>query len=192
MAQRRMFSLKIVDSDAFLDMPQTAQNLYFQLGMRADDDGFVNPRKIMRVVGASEDDLRILKAKRFVFEFGNGVVVIKHWLTNNYIRKDWYEPTKYLNERGTLFFNENGDYTDRNTGELQNVNKMLTQDRIGKDRLDNTKSKNFSKNTDAEKILRKQREAKEDEEARRMNEEDNISLQKINKDIKKLTREKTV
>ena len=84
MAERRMFTKKIIDSDAFLDMPLSTQALYFHLNMRADDDGFVNnPKKICRMTGASEDDLRVLISKRFVLTFENGVIVIKHWRMHN-------------------------------------------------------------------------------------------------------------
>lgn len=80
MAERRMFALKIIDSDAFLDMPASTQSLYFHLSMRADDDGFIsNVKKIMRMIGASEDDLKILLSKRFLLLFDSGIVVIKHW-----------------------------------------------------------------------------------------------------------------
>lgn len=86
MAQKRMFTMKIVDSDAFLDMPMSAQCLYFHLNMRADDDGFIgNPKRIMRTVGARDDDMRILISKRFVLTFDNGVIVIKHWRMHNCI-----------------------------------------------------------------------------------------------------------
>lgn len=108
-----MFSPQIVDSDAFLDMSPTAQNLYFHLGMRADDDGFVsNPKKILRMVGGNDDDFKILIAKRFVLAFENGVIVIKHWRINNLVRKDWYKPTQYVEQKSTLFLKENGSYTD--------------------------------------------------------------------------------
>lgn len=113
MSQRRMFSPLIIDSDAFLEMPASAQNLYFHLGMRADDDGFVgNPKKILRMVGGGEDDFKILQAKRFILTFESGVIVIKHWRINNLIRKDWYKETVYLEEKGRLFLKENGAYTD--------------------------------------------------------------------------------
>ena len=96
MAERRMFTQKIVDSDAFLDMPLTTQALYFHLNMRADDDGFVNnPKKIQRMICASDDDLKLLIAKRFLLAFENGVVVIKHWRMHNLLRKDRYNPTQY-------------------------------------------------------------------------------------------------
>ena len=86
MAERRMFSKSIIDSDLFLDMPATTQMLYFHLAMRADDDGFINdPKRIMRMIGASDDDMRILIAKQFVILFDSGIVVIKHWRIHNYI-----------------------------------------------------------------------------------------------------------
>lgn len=131
MAQRRMFSLKIVASDAFLDMPTSSRELYFQLGMYADDDGFINPKKIVRMVGASEDDLKLLEAKRFILPFENGVVVIKHWLINNLIRKDFYQETSYVEEKKSLIIKENKSYTESQ----QIVNNPSTQVRLGKVRL---------------------------------------------------------
>ena len=112
MAQKRMFSQQIVDSDAFLEMPLSAQALYFHLSMRADDDGFVNnPVKIGRIINASPDDLKILLAKNFIISFENGVIVIKHWRINNYLRKDRYTETVYLEEKSQLDVKENGSYT---------------------------------------------------------------------------------
>ena len=112
MAMRRMFSPQIVESDAFLDMPLTAQALYFHLGMNADDDGFISPRKIIRMLGAAEDDIKILLGKRFLLPCENGVVVIKHWNRNNLIRKDFYKPTEYIEQKAKLHVKENGIYTD--------------------------------------------------------------------------------
>ena len=113
MAERRMFALKIVDSDAFLDMPDSAQNLYFHLAMRADDDGFIsNPKKIMRMIRASDDSMKILLAKRFILSFDTGLVVIKHWRLHNYIAKDRYTETIYKEEKEKLFIKANGAYTD--------------------------------------------------------------------------------
>ena len=103
MAERRMFAKTIIDSDAFLEMPMSAQALYFHLGMRADDDGFINnPKKIQRMVGASEDDLKLLMAKNFIIPFESGVVVIKHWKIHNYIQADRYKPTVYQEEKAFL------------------------------------------------------------------------------------------
>ena len=137
MSQRRLFSPAIVESDAFLEMPVSTQALYFHLGMHADDDGFVNPKMIMRMIGASEDDLKVLLGKRFVLSFESGVIVIKHWLIHNSIRKDRYNPTKYLDEKNTLQIKENGAYT-----ELWQPfgNHLATQGKVSKGKVskDNT------------------------------------------------------
>lgn len=140
MAERRMFAKTIIDSDAFLDMSVTARLLYYDLAMRADDDGFVNsPKKIMRMVGASEDDLRMLAARKFIIPFENGVVVIKHWRIHNYIRKDRYNETTYSEQKELLELDENGSYRlvddQRSTNGLPVVDQRLTQDRLGKVRL---------------------------------------------------------
>ena len=112
MAERRMFAKSIVLSDAFLDMPLSARCLYFTLNMVADDDGFVNnPKSIMRQCGATEDDLKILLIKKFLLAFESGVIVIKHWRINNYLRKDRYSETKYIDEKKHLKINDNGSYT---------------------------------------------------------------------------------
>lgn len=114
MAEKRMFTQKIIDSDAFLDMPLSTQALYFHLNMRADDDGFINnPKRIQRTIGASEDDLKLLVAKRFVIYFDTGVIVIKHWRMHNTLRKDRYNPTHYQDERAQLDIKDNGSYTER-------------------------------------------------------------------------------
>lgn len=97
-----MFSNDIVDSDAFLEMPNDSQLLYFYLGMQADDDGFVTPKKVMRMIGSSEDNLKILIAKGFVISFETGIIVIRHWREHNYIRADRYNPTRYLEEKKKL------------------------------------------------------------------------------------------
>jgi hypothetical protein len=102
MAQRRMFSAQIVNSDAFLDMPISSQALYFHLGMHSDDDGFVSPRKVLRLIGAGDDDLKVLLSKSFVIPFDSGVIVITHWKQNNYIQADRYTPTIYKAERRQL------------------------------------------------------------------------------------------
>jgi hypothetical protein len=111
MAERRMFAKTIIDSDAFLDMPQTAQLLYFHLAMRADDDGFINkPKTVMRMVGSRDDDLACLAAKKFIIPFESGVVVIKHWRIHNYIKNDRYIETKYKAEKDMLETDENKAY----------------------------------------------------------------------------------
>ena len=113
MAEKRMFAKTIVLSDAFLDTPMSARCLYFTFGMLADDDGFVSsPKGIMRQCGASQDDLNILLAKRYVLAFESGVIVIKHWRINNYLRQDRYTETTYLEEKQTLTFDGKGAYVE--------------------------------------------------------------------------------
>ena len=135
MADRRMFKKTIIDSDLFLDMPLSSQALYFHLSMRADDDGFVNnPKKIQRMVGASDDDLRVLMSKQFLIPFESGIVVISHWRIHNYIQKDRYHPTEYTDEMAQLTTKSNGVYS-LDTGCTQVVPGMDTEVRLGKDRL---------------------------------------------------------
>lgn len=112
LAQKRMFTMKIVDSDAFLEMPLSTQCLYFHLNMRADDDGFIgNTKRIMKIIGASEDDLRLLIAKRFVLTFEDGVIVIKHWRMHNTLSRDRYAETSYTDEKKMLLLKDNGSYS---------------------------------------------------------------------------------
>ena len=156
-----MTSLEIIDTDAFLDMPQSCQLLYFHLNARADDDGFVaNPKRIMRDIGSQSDDLKLLSAKKFIISFVDGVCVIKHWRINNFIRKDIYKETKYLNWKQTLLIRPNGAYTQTDDGNaipipkghytLDSVDNTLTsrQHRLDKVRLDKVskekKSRAFS------------------------------------------------
>ena len=113
MAERRMFAKSIVLSDAFLDMPMSARCMYFTLGMLADDEGFIRaPKIIMRQCGASQDDMNILIAKRYVLAFDSGVIVIKHWRLNNYLQKDRCNPTTYVEEKSTLMCDEKKSYTE--------------------------------------------------------------------------------
>lgn len=147
MAERRMFSKTVVDSDAFLDMPLSTQALYFHLSMRADDDGFLNnTKRIQRLIGATDDDLKLLIMKRFVIPFEDGIVVIKHWRMNNYLRKDRYTQTIYQEELAMLSVKEDGSYTlaetsgipDGNqcvTVGIPDGNQLATQVSIGKDRI---------------------------------------------------------
>jgi len=133
MAQRRMFSKQITESDSFLELPLSTQALYFHLGMAADDDGFINnPKRIQRVIGANEDDLKLLIAKNFVIAFETGVMVVKHWKINNYIPKDRYKPTVYEEEMALLTEKNNRTYTLC----IQDVPKLDTQTRLDKNRLD--------------------------------------------------------
>jgi hypothetical protein len=145
MAERRMFAKTIIDSDAFLDMPMSARLLYYDFGMRADDDGFVNsPKKIMRMIGASDDDAKILVSKKFIIPFDSGLIVIKHWRINNYLRNDRYTQTKYLSEKSQLLLDENDAYKLPNNDVgipvvSQLVGKVDTQVRLGKVRLGNSR-----------------------------------------------------
>ena len=112
MAEKRMFAKTIIDSDAFIDMPISSRLLYYDLGMRADDDGFVNsPKKIMRMIGATDDDIKLLIAKKFIIPFESGIVVIKHWRINNYLRGDRYKGTTYTKEKSLLQIDDKGAYT---------------------------------------------------------------------------------
>ena len=135
-----MFAKTIIDSDAFLDMPISARLLYYDLTMRADDDGFVNsPKKIIKFVGASTDDMNILIARQFVIPFESGVVVIRHWKIHNYIRKDTYKETPYKEEKSMLCTDENNSYIFENkypsTNRQRAVDEPLTQVRLGKDSI---------------------------------------------------------
>lgn len=103
MANRRMFSVDVVCTDKFLEMPASSQALYLQLGMKADDDGFVSaPKQITRMTNASEDDFRILVSKGYIIPFDSGIIVIKDWKVNNYLRRDRYTETRHLKEKSAL------------------------------------------------------------------------------------------
>ena len=157
MAERRMFTKKITESDSFLDMPKSTQCLYFHLNMNADDDGFINnPKKTQRMIGCSDDDMKLLIAKKFIIPFESGVVVIKHWLMHNLIRKDRYTETDYVEEKNMLKIKKSNAYSLKELSEEKpleiglnehdnqmatkcqpNDNQMATVGirRIGKDRL---------------------------------------------------------
>ena len=110
-----MFARSIVDTDNFLEMPISARLLYYDLGMRADDDGFVDsPRKIMKVTGATNDDMNILIARKFIIPFDSGIVVIRHWRINNYLRSDRYSETIHLDEKSILAMDDNKQYLTQN------------------------------------------------------------------------------
>lgn len=131
-----MFAKTIIDSDAFIDMPASSRLLYYDLSMRADDDGFVNsPKKIARMTGASDDDVKMLILKNFIIPFESGVVVIKHWKIHNYIRKDRYQETACVDEKALLTVDKNGGYAISDDNGQPVVDQRLTQDRLGKDRI---------------------------------------------------------
>ena len=142
-----MFAKTIIDSDAFLDMPLSTQALYFHLSMRADDDGFINnPKKIQRMIDASDDDLRVLILKNFIIPFESGIVVIKHWKIHNYIRNDRYKGTVYQEEKALLEEKDNKVYTLSDAipvgipagipTDNQPTHQLETQVRLGKDSID--------------------------------------------------------
>jgi len=156
MADRRMFTKKITETDSFLDMPMSTQALYFHLCMNADDDGFVkNPKRMCRMLGCADDDLRLLIVRRFVLIYEpNGILIIKHWRMHNYLRKDRYHPSEYAEIKDFLYVKDNGAYTfDSEKGEpfstvgIPDGNQWLPEVRLGKDSIgknnkDNIKLKN--------------------------------------------------
>lgn len=138
MARRRMFNLDIIDTDLFIEMPQSSRLLYYELCMRADDDGFVSsPKKIQRVVGCSDDDFKVLITKKFIIPFETGVVVIRHWKIHNYIQKDRYKETLYSEEKRLLSQEENGAYKLMDTSCIQNGDTGKDSIELVKDSIDN-------------------------------------------------------
>ncbi len=147
-----MFTKKITESDAFLDMPASTQCLYFHMNLNADDDGFLNnPRKIQRIIGASDDDFKLLIAKQFILSFENGIIVIKHWKMHNYIQADRYKPSDFEKEKSMLVMKKGKAYSlVENTECIQDGYSLDTncvhdvsvgKDRLGKDRLDKVREK---------------------------------------------------
>ena len=138
MANKRMFSLSVIDTDKFLEMPPSTQALYFHLAMRADDDGFVaSPKKIARMINCGEDDLKILFTKEFVIPFKSGVCVIRDWkINNNTIKPDRYKPTIYIKEKEAIRIDENNAYSVMSPQCLQDVSNLETQNRLEKNRID--------------------------------------------------------
>lgn len=111
MAQKRMFSLQVIDTDRFMDMPLSAQALYFHLGMHGDDDGFVSsPRKIARAAGCNDGDLRLLASSGYIIPFESGVIVITDWNVNNTLKNDRYHETVYTEERSQISLDSSGKY----------------------------------------------------------------------------------
>lgn len=142
MAERRMMSKKIIDTDNFLDMPQSTQCLYFHLLLRADDDGFIqSPKSIMRITGCKDDDLKLLNAKGFVIGFETGVIVIRHWRIHNYVQSDRYSKSELPEAKCVELKNKvyevvgqpiNPDNTYMDTKCIQNGYNLDTQIRIDK------------------------------------------------------------
>lgn len=156
MAQKRMFSLNVVDTDNFLEMPISSRLLYYELGMRADDDGFVdNWKKILLFTGLKQDDLKVLISKKFIIPFESGVIVIRHWRLNNYLQNDRTKPTIYQEELQKLGLDENNVYT-MDTECIHSIDKIS----IDKNRIGNNKEgtfqmiKNFNENQQCEIIAK--------------------------------------
>lgn len=168
MAEKRMFSNKIIDSDAFIDMPLSTQALYFHLHMRADDDGFLNnAQRIMRMIGANKNDYDLLVAKSFIIQFPDGICVIKHWRIHNYIRKDRYRATQYTEEKAMLSVKENGSYTlvqNEPVGipnDNQSVDERVTQisidqNSIDLDNINNVQKEDFAPSGNKKEKINKQ------------------------------------
>lgn len=139
MAQRRMFNKAITNSDDFLEMPVSSQNLYFHLSMNADDDGFINNWKsIMKLTGSKEDDLKVLVAKQYIIPFETGVIIIRHWRLNNYLRSDRFTPSNHQKELAQLTLDENNIYQMSSTG-IPNGNPdkiRLDKIRLDKNNID--------------------------------------------------------
>lgn len=162
MASRRMFSKDVVCSDRFLDMPASAQALYFQYGLEADDDGFVSaPKKILRLTNASDDDLKILVAKGFLIPFDSGVVVIRDWKINNYLRRDRYTPTRFkeefeqldtIDDRYQLHVLAVGIPDDNHVVDMRDTQVRLGKDSIGKPSLFMKKIRKQPKNSLGRKL----------------------------------------
>lgn len=141
MANKRMFSKQITTSDAFVDMPVSSQLLYFHLNMEADDDGFVaNPKRITRMIGAGDDDLKILLSKRFLLGVGNGIVVIKHWLLHNTVRKDMYIPTQYTEQKKLIQTKDNLVYTEQRNEPVTEPLHRLDKIRLDKNNIEDETS----------------------------------------------------
>lgn len=136
-----MFNMKIVDSDSFLDMPLSTQCLYFHLNMRADDDGFIgNPKRIQKLVGASDDDLKLLMAKRFVLSFESGVIVIKHWRMHNTLSTSRYCETTYIDEKSHLLLKENKSYSFNSGVAIDDTKQIEMSKRQNRRTLDEKKT----------------------------------------------------
>lgn len=156
MAEKRMFTKKITDSDAFTELPSSAQTLYFHLNQGADDDGFNNQVQMaMFRAHATIDDLKLLILKKFVIRFESGVIVIKHWYMHNYIRKDTYTETAYLDEKSLLRLDENKSYVlTNNQLSLLPVDESLTQIRLDKNRLDKNSIDNTTITNSESQVLK--------------------------------------
>lgn len=146
MARKRMFDTEIITQDSFLDLPLEAKALYFLLGMEADDEGFVSPKKVLRLYGGTEDSIRLLAVKNFIIPFQSGVIVITDWNTNNYLDKTRIKETIYLDEKSQLCIDSKTKKyilaESSDTKCLTNVKQMLNQNRIEEYSIDNNNMSN--------------------------------------------------
>lgn len=105
-----MFDKSIIETDSFLDLPISAKAMYFLLGMEADDSGFVSPKRVLRVYGGNDDDIKVLVTKNYIIPFESGVVVITHWHQNNWLDSRRTKETQYTFEKNSLTLTHNGKY----------------------------------------------------------------------------------
>ena len=136
MARKRMFDLEIINQDSFYELPMEAKALYFLLGMEADDEGFISPKKILRLYGGTEDSIRILVVKGYIIPFNSGVVVITDWKRNNYLDKNRIKETIYQEEKDQLKFNNKTEKYELKTQCLTDVKQMLNQDSIDENSIE--------------------------------------------------------
>lgn len=163
MAQKRMFDKAIVDTDKFMDLPMSAKAIYFLLGMEADDEGFVSYKKVIRIHGGNEDDIKILTAKNFLIVFKSGVVVITDWNSNNWLDSRRIKPTKYQEERKLLAINKDNSYSLSNR--LASVKPE--EYRIEERRVEEDRKEEIAETSSADKIFSLKEEIKKLEDSPR-------------------------
>lgn len=160
MARKRMFRLDVLETDAFMDMPLTTQALYFHLNLRADDDGFIgNPNQIVRLIGASMDDLKLLIAKRFVIAFEDGVIVIKHWRMHNTLSAYRYKETNFIEDKALLKIKENKAYSLTSGDEICDERLIEIAHRQTKDNTKTTLEENRREENSIDKVNNKKNSA---------------------------------
>ena len=147
MARKRMFDLDIINQGSFIELPMDAIALYFLLGMEADDEGFVNPKRVMKLYGGKEDSVRVLIAKGYLIHFESGVVVITDWKRNNYLNKDRIKPTIYTKEKSLL------DY-DKITQKYTMFNECLTNVHIEEKRIEENSREENSIDNNIDRTIR--------------------------------------
>ena len=146
MAQKRMFDRAIVDTDRFMDLPMSAKAIYFLLGMEADDEGFVSYKKVIRIHGGNEDDVKILTAKSFLIAFESGVVVITDWNSNNYLNYNRIKPTEYQKEKKQLVLTSNHKY-EFNNGSTSIEESSIVENRREEKRIEEKSEEKRGKGT---------------------------------------------